>query len=564
MQPINPTGRLINVVLNERISDADQADGASIDNQDGILREFCKRNLFNPIATFSEQASGFNGVRKTIEEAYEFCKAFNKKNPSNPIRYHLSITSDRYFRNIENHYIWKAEFRKIGVGVQLADAWDYGDEASLFRGALNAAASEASSRKNSYHTLRNMYEWGLKGKPCSNIPTGIYRYVNPKNKNDFDFTLNEYGRNHIRAFHLIAQGQAKDVVWKNMGRRKAFGCGRTQFFDNLRNPMYCLEYFLDGTKAKRESKVVSVFSSQPETFLPKHIFQAAQDVMDGKAINRKTKHAQSFAGKGLLSCSLCSHTFSTSTPQGRNQQYFYYAIKKGYCNNACNRNSTRIQAKMIHPVLSQIVKGFSISGSSKAKLDKMIKQRGKQMKSAVESHLRTLRIELSKAKQRQQRALQLILDQVPGKPSVITPEQKIAIDNAVMQLENKIAKVSVISDQKNKILQMAIRFAANLHELYEQAQTIHKNLILNTIFPEGLEFQVESQTAVPIIFRTARINSIFSLIDSKSAAYRYIIVEPVSESTKTGSLGAQPDLNRTELEDIRLLRNCYAALGLAG
>lgn len=567
MSAINPNGDVIYVVPAGRVSDKSQLDGASLEDQKRKNREFCEQHGFVPVAEFYEQASGYVGVRDTIGQAYAFCKNWNRRS-TGKVRYIIFYDSSRFFRNTEEYWYWRKMFGDIGVRVNFSNKWLGDSEADLIVESLDAATAEIYSRRNSHNTNKGQYAWAERGKPCSRPPRGIIRYVNPENKNDFDFTVSKTGAIIVRAIHLIAGGQSPSETFRHLGGYKVLG-SKSQFYDNVKNPMYALRYYLDGTSLGRESKFVEVFSTKPEQFVPWHIFQQAQANLAKGNRQRGSKHAHLFPAKGILQCSGCSHTFSTSTPKGRNGVYHHYSIRKGYCSGSCGRKSTNVQSSFVHPSLSRLIHSFALAEASQGRVKELIKAKSRALIQLTGNRLKALRADLAKATELQSEAVEMLIESRirvrKGQPALITAEQKQHIDDKVNRLNAKINELETVLEQKQAIIARVLEFTASLGSLYDQADSFQKNAILKMIFPEGLEMEVESTNASPLVFRTARVNSIFSLIDSKPTRYAFLEIASDEKVSETCVLGAKPDTIRTVLipDDVFLFRRTMSFLGLA-
>jgi len=127
----------VKVVLYTRVSSDQQVDNTSLDQQEKIGKEYCKRKNYELVKIFREEGESAKFMDRTrLKEVLGFCA--KKKND---ITFFIVYKYDRFSRSLENHVIIKAMLSK--AGVKLISITEEVDESPSGRLMENILASFA-------------------------------------------------------------------------------------------------------------------------------------------------------------------------------------------------------------------------------------------------------------------------------------------------------------------------------------------------------------------------------------------------------------------------------------
>ena len=302
-------------------------------------------------------------------------------------------------------------------------------------------------------------------------------------------------------FQQIAEGKFNtEQIWR-AARAKGLKCGKNNFWFLIRNPVYCGKIFIP----KLKDEEARFAQGQHEPLISEALFYEAQDVLDGRKKNHRTKMYvdDKMPLRGFLLCPRCGRTLSGSGSKGRKKRYFYY-----HCNSACgarfpieaaHREMTRELAKYIpHPAATELYKQLIAEALQEQAKDQRSQKKGLIAQVTAEGE------RITKA-----RSLLLAgdIDALDFKTIKVESEKQIAI------LEAKLNEMKEDKTDNKLLVNQAVDYLAKLDKVYQDGPTIKKRQLIGSIFPEKLTFDGE-------IFRTTRLNEAVQLIYTLDTAFR--------------------------------------------
>ncbi|MGS2764884.1 recombinase family protein [Sinomicrobium sp. M5D2P9] len=295
------------------------------------------------------------------------------------------------------------------------------------------------------------------------------------------------------AFHELARERFNtEQIWK-MAREKGLTCGKNNFWNGIRNPVYYGKILVP----KHKDEEVQLVEGQHEALISEDLFYRVKDVLDGRGrIYRPTVEIiEELPLRGFLICPTCGKTLTGSVSKGRNKYYHYYHCisSYGFRHRAEDINSSIIDEirKYVKPLPKLCIYRNIITEIFKAKT------KGQR------DDVKLFKIQLEKANRKLAKARDLLLEgDIEGDDYRII---KMDCEKDIMRLEARITATASTKFNINPLLDKAIGNLSKLDILYQKGTTAQKRRIIGSIFPEKLIFDGSR-------YRTTRVNEAITLI----------------------------------------------------
>lgn len=310
----------MNVAIYARYS-SDNQRYESIDAQVRAIGEYCKRNGYNVVKTYIDEAKS-----ATTDNRPEFINMITESEKG-LFKAVIVHKLDRFARNRYDSAYYKKRLKQSGVKLlSVMENLDDSPESIILESMLEGMA-EYYSKNLSREVMKGMKETALQCKHTGGItPLG---YDLDKEKN---YIINDYEAQAVKSiFEMYASGKSYlDIVdWLNVnGYKTKIGntFTKTSIYDLLRNEKYCGTYVFNKTfrthgelgerNIKREdSEVIRIIDGIP-AIVSKEVFEAVKSKL---RINKK--RSQSFRAKEvyLLSSKIyCGHCGGVMAGSRRN------------------------------------------------------------------------------------------------------------------------------------------------------------------------------------------------------------------------------------------------------
>ena len=288
------------VIIWARVSSREQRDGYSIDAQLRACRERAQKSGWTVAREFVVAESAKRGAeRVAFNEMFKWVKANARKEGLKAI---LSHKLDRVCRNMRDAV--RLQELEDACGVQLAfmdNQFGPGAAGALSFNVMAAVAQYYSDNLRS-EVLKGMDEKVRQGWPTGLAPFG---YINVRDKAEPVQPHPVESKAVARLFELFASGQytiesvADKLVEEGFVYRKSqprFNRSSTSHI--LNNRFYAGELLRNG----------QVFQGRYKLLIPRHTFDACQDVLRGK--NRRTGAPHIPLSGGLLRCGVCGYAIT--------------------------------------------------------------------------------------------------------------------------------------------------------------------------------------------------------------------------------------------------------------
>ena len=140
-----------------------------------------------------------------------------------------------------------------------------------------------------------------------------------------------------------------DQVWR-AAKEKGLNCGRKNFWQIIRNPVYCGKIFI----AKYKDEDAHLVQGSNEPTVSEALFNEVMDVFDGRKKTSKTQitSLEELPLRGFLICPKCGYMLTGSASKGC-RQYYYYC----HCFSKCG---VRYNAKMVNKEFESELKKYAL------------------------------------------------------------------------------------------------------------------------------------------------------------------------------------------------------------
>lgn len=271
----------------------------------------------------------------------------------------------------------------------------------------------------------------------------------------------------------------------------------------LRNPVYIGKILVPPYK----SDPASLTDGQHTAIIPADLFYQVQDVLNGKKKQQKAKKTADdrFPLRGFIRCHTDGRLLTASSSKGRKQYYDYY-----HCTSECG---TRHPAANIHTAIIEELAKWTPDPAVRELYKLILEDINGQTRREQLQELKELQLQLKIFAEKMNTARELLLNK-----SLDPDDYKIIKNQVEEQRARAESRVAAITEQQqdlSPLIEAGLSSLDNIAGHYQNASTDTKRLIIDSIFPDKLEFDGTS-------FRTARVNEAVSLLFNLGAAFSQI------------------------------------------
>lgn len=481
-----------------RVSTDEQADkGYSQRHQLEVLQKYCEINHIQ--------------IRNTIFEDHS-AKTFNRpswKRLLLDLKKHKNICNlvlftkwDRFSRNAGDAYQMISTLRKLGVEPQaIEQPLDLAIPENKMMLAFYLAAPEVENDRRALNVIHGMRRARKEGRWMGAAPVGYAnktredgtKYITPKEP---EATIMRW------AFEELAKGvfNTQDI-WK-IAKQKGFHSQKSNFWQLIRNPMYCGKIIVPKYKDEETYLVKGLH----EPLISESLFYEVQDILDGRKRKYRTRMEvdDQIPLRGFLICPRCGRNLSASASTGYSQRYYYY-----HCNATCG---CRYNAKTVNQQFEEEVQKYT-PHQGIVDLYKQIvninyinKNKGKR------GDLQQLNLQLAEANKDLARARKLILAEEidPADYRAMKAECNDKIDRLQAQISDLSQEFNNI--EIKQLLDKASTSVSHLSTLYHDGDVLYKREVVSALYPQKLEYDGYQ-------FRTVRLNEVIAYISTLDKAF---------------------------------------------
>lgn len=481
-----------------RVSTDEQADkGYSLRHQEDILRKYCELKGYQVRGVVHEDHSAKNFERPQFQRLL-----MNYRKEKGIVNLFLFTKWDRFSRNAPEAYMMIKTLNKLGIEpFAIEQPLDLSVPENKIMLAFYLASPEVENDRRSLNVTVGMRKALKEGRYMGKAPIG---YINKRIDNNKWIEPDPATCDLVVSiFEDAASGKYSAESILKFARARGLSSSKNNFWNILRNPVYCGKILVPAYKGEEQAFV----ASQHKALISESLFLRVQNVLDGnkKVQKAKRKTDDRFPLRGYILCSAsnCNKQLTASASRGRKQYYDYY-----HCTTQCG---TRYPAGLINSSISNELSKWQPHPAVKVLYRYILEDIQLQQEAQEKLELKSIKDELAVVHSRHAKARELLLSDSfdPDDYRVIKKE----CDAKSMQLELRI--VELTTNQAAAVgpdIENGISVLETLAADYMATDLESKRAIIDSIFPEKLIFDGNG-------FRTARVNEAVQLIFNLSKAF---------------------------------------------
>ena len=443
-------------------------------------------------------------VRKVIYEDHS-AKTFNRprwiellidlKKKKGVVDFILFSKWDRFSRNAGDAYQMINILRKLGVEPQaIEQPLDLAVPENKLMLAFYLAAPEVENDRRALNVLLGMRKAKKEGRWMGVAPLGYANKITEDGKK-YIAPVEPEASTMKWVFEKLNEGQLNVEQIMKEAFKKGVKCSKSNFWNSLRNPVYCGRIYIAGYKdeAARHGQGLH----QP--IISESLFYDVQDYLNGKKKTYRAKvgSLDVLQLRGYLLCPKCGKILTGSASKGRNGRYFYY-----HCISSCG---ARFKAENANQLFSKELKKLIPKAGMTEVYSAVLQDEFKTKTKSQREDIKQVKEALEKANIELSNARKLLLS------NEIEPSDYRSIkgdyEKRITSLESRLIELSKETNNIEPLLNKAITTLSSLDRLYEKADNKGKREIIGSIYPEKLVFD-------GFQYRTARMNEAVELIYS--------------------------------------------------
>ena len=478
-----------------RVSTDEQADkGYSLKHQLERLEKFCELQNIEVAAVFNEDYSA-----KTFNRP-EFTKllAMLKKN-KNVADMLLFTKWDRFSRNAGDAYGMINTLNKLGVEPQaMEQPLDLTVPENKIMLAVYLAAPEVENDRRALNVLVGMRRARKEGRWMATAPKG-YKNTVDENTRKIIAPSND-ASNIVWIFEELAKGVYNVAQLWELSKEKNFKCSKNNFWNIIRNPVYCGKITIPAYKEED----LMIVQGTHEPLITEDLFYNVQDILDGRKRNIPTKNTRKdeLPLRGYLICRKCGKLLTGSASKGNGGRYYYYHCQKG-----CNE---RFKAMEANQLFFMELKKFEFKPTVIDLYYNMLHDTFKENGGDKSQAIKHIKVEIEKNRERINNAQQMMLD--GHLDAADYRDVKKRYEPEIDKLVRKTMEISAMDTNYKKYMDEGFGLMKQFATEYNRADLQTKQQIIGSVFPEKLIYENKQ-------YRTENMMSVVMKICCKINAF---------------------------------------------
>ena len=493
-----------------RVSTDEQADkGYSQRSQEEVLKRYCaiKEISIRSVIFEDHSAKSFNRP-----EWQKLLITLKKKRGHTDLI--LFTKWDRFSRNAGDAYQMINSLTNLGVEPQaIEQPLDITIPENKLMLAIYLAQPEVENDRRALNTFFGMRRARKEGRWMGQALTG---YVNKADEKGNKYICpNEPEASIMKwVFEQLATGKWYiDQIWR-AAHDKGLRCGRKNFRNIIRNPVYCGKIFIPKYKDEDEHLV----QGQHEALVSESLFNEVIDVLDGRKKTNKTKinSPDELPLRGFLICPKCGYMLTGSASKGSTKYYHYY-----HCFSKCG---IRFSAQVVNEKFEEQIGRFTVNPAHIEIYTEIIKELYEKSTFQEKSETSLFKRQITKYSNKIIKARELLIS-----GALDAADYRIVKNESERQITILEGKLMNAPSQERGLAPLLSQAAKNLsiiRERYQRADINEKRIMISSMYPENLIFDGSQH-------RTIRMNEAIRVFDS---------LKGVFDSKKKGKSGINLDL----------------------
>ncbi len=468
-------------------SDEQRVSGVSLQEQEIRLRSFCKIHNLNVLGHYQDDCSAKTFHRPSF---IRFLDDFKKKKIKPSI--FLCVRLDRFSRNLMESLEMLKKFRVMGIEFRTVEK-DYSIKTpeDFFYYVLDSTLAQVENDRRGLNTIVAMRHCMRQGRWVWRAPIG-YRNITTNKTLEID----ELSAPHVRkGFELMSSGLYTAEQVRRMLSAEGFRCSKQQFLNIIKNPFYAGKVVVHAWK----EEPMEIVSGKHPALISEELFQQVQLVLSGrKKPQLSILRASEFPLRGILHCRKCGAKLTASASRSRNKVLFRYY----HCQTKYNCNE-RFRADLAHEQFLELLNSLSspakILKSNMKRFDALFHKNALQKKNEIGNQ----QAELEKIHKLIEIADEKYLLTEIDSETYTDIKQKLL--DRQSKIESQFNNRTKADSQLRLLLNFAIKLMINLKDFYQWARTDIRHVLIGSILPVGVIFEIEK-------YRTAKWGPSFEVI----------------------------------------------------
>jgi len=477
-----------------RVSTDEQADkGYSQRNQDEMLRKYCHLQsiMVRDVIYEDHSAKTFN------RPAWQAMLAGLKKKKAGRPDLVLFTKWDRFSRNAGDAYQMISVLRGYGIEPQaIEQPLDLSIPENKMMLAFYLAAPEVENDRRALNIFHGMRRARKEGRWISSAPVG---YANKSYEDGRKYIAVKEPQAAIMrwAFNEIATGKyTVEQIWKE-AKRKGLACGRNNFWNLIRNPVYCGRIVIPAYK----DEPLHWVKSQHEAIISEAVFDQVQRVLDGRGRRQpRTKMVvpSRLPLRGFLKCPKCTRMLSGSPSKGCRAWYYYY-----HCSSSCG---VRFNADTVNEAMIAKLRRYKPRPAYRTLFKRILTDAVQVQQAGQQNQHKVAQKQLDDQQSRFTRAKDLLL--AGDLDSEDYRDIKKETESKIAALRELLSSFANPSDTVYKLLKKYDKVMLDLSFTYQKVNVAGKRKLITFLFPENLTYTGDS-------FEIKRVGNVLRLIYEK-------------------------------------------------
>jgi len=462
-------------IIYTRVSTDEQNNGYSPSDQKDKLHKYCENNNIEIVGFYHDDESGKTFNRPEWLNIMQFIKK-NRGYVDNI----LFLKWDRFSRNVAEAYITIRDLKKMGVEPQsIEQPLDFEIPESKIMLAIYLAAPEVDNDRRALNIFHGIRRGKKEGRW---LGARLRGYQNTRDVNNRPIMTPEGGEQEElvkRAFKEFASGLYNIEELRLKLYKEGLKCNRNSFWMLLRNKGYIGKVLVPAFKEEPEHWVDGIH----DAIIDNDTFFTVQDIIEGrkkKIPNKYQTVRDEFPLRGFLTCAQCGRTLTASSSKGKMGTLFYYY----HCNKGCKE---RYKASQLNHQFENLLSDIKSNSQSINLFSEILKNGFKSKNTIIKSELEKIQKDVAKQKQRLKNAKDMMLD--GDISSNDYKEMKSDIEEVLLKLGSDESKLISGLENHGHLVDDGIEIIQNAEKYYHSKDTVAKQRIVSSIFPEKLIYE---------------------------------------------------------------------------
>jgi DNA invertase Pin-like site-specific DNA recombinase len=471
-----------NCVIYTRVSSKEQMEtNQSLEWQKKFCTEYAQKNAFAIKGYYGgTYESAKSDERKEFGRMLQFVKASKEK-----IVYILVYSLDRFSRTGDSAIFIASELKKLGINiVAVTQPIDTNSHAGSLQQNIHFIFSKYDNDMRRQKTIDGMREKLLRGDWIGNAPTGYaFESLTPNQK----IVINDKGNAIKFAFEWRANGMTyEQIIYK----LKAYGLSisKQTLAGIIKNPFYC------GLMSHNLLKGELLKGNHP-ALIDQDLFLKANKMPNNSGY-KVNKANDNLPLKVFVKDAQSGAPFTG-----------YLAKKKGLYYYKVNKTGVKVNrsVKIMHDQFKELLSQYTIDSTHIKPLSIQLGYTWDNLTQTNTNEKKSLSMNLKEVEEsfyslRKRHALGQVSLAIYEEFSTEMLQRKESILKQLEKLNEKLSN-------PKELIKFTCDLSSNLTKIWELNDYYQKQILQNTLFPEGLVYDSENNH-----YRTPKINSVISYI----------------------------------------------------